>query len=121
MLGLKLRPEFEASSISGTVVSLDSNYDESFVNLDTKKALDLTYPSIDLIQSLEACFGDNNNRYLVIMGSRGQGKSHIMGVIHHAFKDPKGFMSWINNWKENLDYNIKVNEPSSTFSRSNIW
>lgn len=52
MLGLKLRPEFAASTISGTVVSLDSKYSESFVNLPTAKALDVTYPSVDLIQAI---------------------------------------------------------------------
>lgn len=115
MLGLKLRPEFAASTISGTVVSLDSKYSESFVNLPTAKALDVTYPSVDLIQAIEACFGANNNRYLVIMGERGQGKSHIMGVIHHAFKDPKMFMSWIDGWKSKLSYQIKINQPPSNF------
>ncbi len=115
MLGLKLRPEFAATTISGTVVSLDSKYSESFVNLPTQKALDVTYPSVDLIQALEACFGDNNNRYLVIMGERGQGKSHIMGVIHHAFKDPEIFMSWIDSWSGKLTNNIKITTPPSNF------
>ena len=115
MLGLKLRPEFAQATITGTAVSLDAKYAESFVNLPTSKALDVTYPSVDLIQSLEACFGSDNRRYLVIMGDRGQGKSHIMGVIHHAFKDPKTFMSWIEVWKGRLSFNFKINEPSSNF------
>lgn len=115
MLGLKLRPEFAQTTITGTAVSLDSKYAESFVNLPTPKALDVTYPSVDLIQSLEACFGNDNRRYLVIMGERGQGKSHIMGVIHHAFKDPKVFMSWLDAWKGRLAFNFKINEPSSNF------
>jgi hypothetical protein len=108
MLGLKLRPEFAATTISGTAVSLDSKYAESFVNLPTLKALEVTYPSVDLIQALEACFGSDNQRYLVIMGERGQGKSHIMGVIHHAFKDPKTFMGWLDAWKGRLSFNFKV-------------
>ncbi|MBC7429623.1 MAG: hypothetical protein H7336_13480 [Bacteriovorax sp.] len=115
MLGLKLRPEFAQATISGTTVSLDSKYPESFVNLPTNKALDVTYPSVDLIQALEACFGSDNRRYLVIMGERGQGKSHIMGVIHHAFKDPKTFMAWLDVWKDRLSFKFKINEPSSNF------
>ncbi len=115
MLGLQLRPEFASTTISGTAVSLDSKYSESFVNLPTIKALDVTYPSIDLIQALEACFGLDNTRYLVIMGERGQGKSHIMGVIHHAFKDPKTFMAWLDAWKGRIPFSFKINEPSSNF------
>src|SRR5690606_34716502 len=69
----------------------------------------------DLIQAIQACFGENNNRYLVIMGERGQGKSHIMGVIHHAFKDPKMFMSWIEGWRSKLSYPVKINQPPSNF------
>jgi hypothetical protein len=115
MLGLQLRPEFAANTISGTAVSLDSKYAESFVNLPTSKALDVTYPSVDLIHALEACFGTENRRYLVIMGERGQGKSHIMGVIHHAFKDPKTFMGWLDTWKSRLSFDFKISEPSSNF------
>ncbi len=115
MLGLKLRSEFANQRISGTVVSLNPTRPESFVNLPTEKALEVTYPSIDLIQALESCFGQDNHRYLVIMGERGQGKSHIMGVIHHAFKDPKRFMSWINNWKGKLPHSITISEPQSNF------
>ena len=102
MLGLKLRPEFTGKSITGTAVSLDSTYKNSFVNQPTAQALEITYPSVDLLQALEACFGPDNNKYLVIMGERGQGKSHIMGVIHHAFKDPKTFSKWLESWKSKL-------------------
>lgn len=115
MLGLKLRPEFTGKSITGTAVSLDSTYKGSFVNQPTSQALEITYPSIDLLQALEACFGPDNNRYLVIMGERGQGKSHIMGVIHHAFKDPKTFSNWLEQWKPKLAYQPKIEVPSSDF------
>lgn len=115
MLGLKLRPEFTGKSITGTAVSLDSTYKNSFVNQPTSQALEITYPSVDLLQALEACFGPENNRYLVIMGERGQGKSHIMGVIHHAFKDPKTFSKWLESWKPKLSYQPKIELPSTEF------
>lgn len=74
MLGLKLRSEFIAPTISGTIVSLNSKCPESFVNLPTTKALDVTYPSIHVVQALEACFGASNRSCLVMMAERGQGK-----------------------------------------------
>ncbi|MEI8347399.1 MAG: hypothetical protein WCG27_08025 [Pseudomonadota bacterium] len=83
MLGLKLRSEFSSPQISGTVVSLNSKHPESFVNLPTEKALEVTYPSVDLIQALEACFGTDNRRYLVIMGERGQGPLISHCYIYH--------------------------------------
>lgn len=115
MLGLKLRAEFAGKNVTGTAVSLDATYQGSFVNQPTKQALEITYPSIDLLQALEACFGPDNNRYLVIMGERGQGKSHIMGVIHHAFKEPKTFTNWLEQWKPKLAYQPKIQLPSSEF------
>jgi len=115
MLGLKLRPEFAGTTITGTVVSLNAGVPDSFPNLPTTKALEITYPTVDLLQALEACFSNDSSRYLVIMGERGQGKSHIMGVIHHAFKDPKIFMSWLAQWKSKLSYGPKVVTPPSNF------
>lgn len=115
MLGLNLRPEFAGKNITGTTVSLDATYEGSFVNHPTAKALEITYPSIDLLQALEACFGPDNSRYLVIMGERGQGKSHIMGVIHHAFKDPKTFINWIEQWKTKISYQPKIQAPTTEF------
>ena len=115
MLGLKLRPEFAGTTITGTVVSLNAGVPDSFPNLATTKALEITYPTVDLLQALEACFSKDASRYLVIMGERGQGKSHIMGVIHHAFKDPNIFMSWLAQWKSKLSYDPKVSLPPSNF------
>ena len=115
MLGLKLRPEFATKNVTGTAVSLDATYKDSFVNQPTTRALEITYPSIDLLQALEACFDPDSNRYLVIMGERGQGKSHIMGVIHHAYKDPKTFSTWLDQWRPKLAYQPKIKTPSSEF------
>ncbi len=115
MLGLKLRPEFAGSTITGTVVSLNKDVPDSFLNLPTLKALEITYPSIDLLQALEACFSQDSKRYLVIMGERGQGKSHIMGVIHHALKDPNAFMKWLELWKSKLSYHGNISVPPKNF------
>ena len=115
MLGLKLRPEFAGKNITGTAVSLDSSYKGSFINLPTSKALEITYPSVDLLEALEACFAPEGTRYVVIMGERGQGKSHIMGVLHHALHDPKTFSSWLDSWMPKLSYKPKVMAPDNKF------
>lgn len=115
MLGLKLRPEFAGKNITGTAVSLDSTYQGSFINQPTPRALEITYPSVDLLEALEACFGPEGRRYLVIMGERGQGKSHIMGVIHHAFKDPKALIGWLESWESKLSYKPKISVPNKSF------
>jgi hypothetical protein len=115
MLGLKLRPEFAGTTITGTVVSLNAGVPDSFPNLATAKALEITYPTVDLLQALEACFSQDSKRYLVIMGERGQGKSHIMGVIHHAFKEPVAFMAWLDRWKSKLSYDAKISQPPKNF------
>lgn len=108
MLGLNLRPEFAGPRMSGTVVSLNKDDSGSFVNLPTPKALEITYPTVDVLRALEACFNPEENRYLVIMGERGQGKSHILGVIHHAYHSPERFLSWLDEWKSRLSYKPKV-------------
>lgn len=111
MLGLKLRPEFAGERLSGTVVSLNHSSPGSFVNQETSRILDITYPTIDVLRSLEACFNPEEKRCLVIMGDRGQGKSHIMGLLHHAYRSPASVMRWLDQWGPRLSYSPKISSP----------
>ena len=111
MLGLTLREEFKGQRIRETVVSLDKKAKNSFLNRETNSVLEITYPTIDVLYSLEACFNPEEKRYLVILGDRGQGKSHILGVIHHAYKNPETLFSWLDNWQNKLSYKPKLAKP----------
>lgn len=115
MLGLKLRPEFATTRLQETVVSLNKNSPTSFVNQETTRILEITYPTIDVLRSLEACFNPEERRTLVIMGDRGQGKSHIMGLLHHAYQAPSAVTQWLEQWKDRLSYSPKIIEPKLSF------
>ena len=115
MLGLKLRPEFASARLQETVVSLNKGAPNSFVNQETSRILEITYPTIDVLRSLEACFNPEERRCLVIMGDRGQGKSHIMGLLHHAYRDPSAVTRWLDQWKERISYQPNLSAPLSQY------
>jgi hypothetical protein len=58
-------------------------------------------PSGDVLKSVEAV-GPDQGRPLVMIGERGQGKSHLMAVLDHAFNDPTATQSWLAEWGDRL-------------------
>ncbi len=83
MLGLKLRDEFLSSQMSGTQIDLSEVVGDAAID----SMLDMTYPTADVRKALRA-IATPEGRPVVIIGERGQGKSHILGILHHAFKNP---------------------------------
>lgn len=96
MLGLKLRQEFRDRRLKGTSIELA----EAIVR-PAKEFLEITYPSVDLLATLEAV-QPSEGRTTVLIGERGQGKSHIMAALSHALVDPVTTREWLQTWSSHL-------------------
>jgi transcriptional regulator with AAA-type ATPase domain len=81
MLELSLRDEFRSAHLRGTVVSLTDNNSTGATQVAAQDFLEITYPTLDVLKALEA-IGPGRGRPVVVMGERGQGKSHILAVMH---------------------------------------
>lgn len=92
MLGLNLRKEFQSRILKGTAIDFNKE-----LNKDAKEFLEMTYPSNDLIKTIESVTL-NKARPVVLMGERGQGKSHLLTALYHSFVDPHTTKNWLENW-----------------------
>lgn len=97
MLGLKLREEFTGRRLSGTMISFTNSRGTGALDRSAKEFLNITYPSVDLLKTVEA-IQPGQARPVVIIGARGQGKSHLMAAISHMLKDPQAGESWCKEW-----------------------
>lgn len=102
MLGLKLRPEFSGKRIKGTVVDFSNKDKTGALDRDSSDFLKITYPSLDILKALEYCQPENAHP-IVLQGARGQGKSHLMAVLFHAFKDQEATKRWLSYWADKMD------------------
>lgn len=92
MLGLSLRKEFQGKKLRGAAVDLIASS-----KLSAAAHLEITYPSADVLTAIEA-IGPAQGRPVVLIGERGQGKSHLMAVIHHALHEPATTRAWLQQW-----------------------
>ncbi|MCK5791909.1 MAG: DUF499 domain-containing protein [Ketobacter sp.] len=97
MLGLKLREEFTGRRLSGTMISFTNSRGTGALDRSAKEFLNITYPSVDLLKTVEA-IQPGQARPVVIIGARGQGKSHLMAAISHMLKDPSAGEAWCKEW-----------------------
>jgi len=97
MLGLTLRQEFKGKKMKGTAIELTET-----TQVPAEEFLRITYPTIDLLSALESLAPDNN-RPLVLIGERGQGKSHLMSVLYHAATSPGTVNNWLQEWAPRLN------------------
>ena len=102
MLQLTLRSEFRGRRLGGTAIELENTKNTGATQMAAADFLELTYPSADALQSLEAV-GPDRGRPLVLIGERGQGKSHLMALLHHAFTDADATRAWLEAWSERLE------------------
>jgi hypothetical protein len=102
MLELSLRDEFRSAHLRGTVVSLTDNNSTGATQVAAQDFLEITYPTLDVLKALEA-IGPGRGRPVVVMGERGQGKSHILAVMHHALRDPTAVEGWLEKWKGDVE------------------
>jgi hypothetical protein len=96
MLGLTLRKEFQGKKLKGTAIDLIKS-----AQAPAAEHLEITYPSIDVLTAIEA-IGPAQGRPVVLIGERGQGKSHLMAVVHHALREPGVTRGWLDGWATRL-------------------
>src|SRR5262249_47727754 len=101
MLGLALRQEFQGRRLKGTAIELANEAKTGATQQPATKVLEITYPSADLIKAI-AAIGPDQGRPLVLIGERGQGKSHLLGAIYHVLTDEKATRAWLGTWADRL-------------------
>jgi len=102
MLGLKLRAEFAGKRLSGTTIDFTNRRGTGALDRSAKEFLDITYPSIDLLKTVESV-QPGQARPVVIIGARGQGKSHLMAALSHMLTDPAAGEAWFKEWATTLN------------------
>lgn len=102
MLNLQLRDEFKGDRLKGTTIDFSSDKQTSALKRSAAEFLSITYPSIDLLRVLEATQPDRS-RPVVLLGARGQGKSHLMAAQWHAMNDPAEASNWLTEWATRLN------------------
>lgn len=106
MLELKLRKEFQGRRLKGTAIELTNKNKTGATQVPASDFLEITYPSGDVLKALEAC-EPKQSRPVILIGERGQGKSHLMAVMYHALTDSSSTTSWLQQWGERLG-NTKI-------------
>ena len=101
MLKLTLRKEFQGRRLKGTAIELANSSNTGATQVAASEFLEITYPSADALASIEAV-GPNHGRPLVLIGERGQGKSHLMAMLYHAFTDAGATQDWLKTWAGRL-------------------
>lgn len=102
MLNLRLRQEFKGDRLKGTTIDFSDDKPTSALKQSTTDFLSITYPSADLLRVFEAT-QPGKSRPVVLLGGRGQGKSHLMAALWHAMKDPAEATNWLADWAEKLN------------------
>lgn len=101
MLGLTLREEFRGRRKKGTAIELVNEANSGATQIAAADFLRITYPTTDVRIALEAV-GPGRDRPVVLLGDRGQGKSHLLAVLHHALTAPEATRAWLGEWSRQL-------------------
>ena len=101
MLQLKLRKEFRGRRLKGTAIELSNSSNTGATQIAAADFLEITYPSTDALAAIEAV-GAGQGRPLVLIGERGQGKSHLMAMLYHAFTAADAARDWLTTWADRL-------------------
>ncbi len=96
MLGLELRKEFRGRRLKGTQIELPKA-----IAMAASEFLRITYPTGDVLKAVEA-IGPQQGRPVVLIGERGQGKSHLMAALVHALNDANATQDWLSVWADRL-------------------
>lgn len=101
MLGLTLRKEFQDRRLRGTAIELTNDKKTGATQVDAASFLDITYPTSDVIAAIDA-IGPAHGQPVVLIGERGQGKSHLLATLFHGLTNPEVTASWLQNWSVRL-------------------
>lgn len=98
---LQLREEFRGRRLKGTTVDFKNQSGTGALDVSAGEFLKITYPSHDLLKTIEAT-QQGQSRPVVLLGSRGQGKSHLMAALYHLCQNPSAGALWLSEWAEHL-------------------
>lgn len=101
MLDLQLREEFRGRRLKGTTVDFKNQSGTGALDVTATDFLKITYPSHDLLKTIEAT-QPGQSRPVVLLGARGQGKSHLMAALYHLCQDPSAGSAWLSEWSGHL-------------------
>jgi hypothetical protein len=106
MLNLRLRDEFLGPHMPSTAISLRRRDGSGAAQQGPDQILSITYPTADVQTALRALGTGRAQRPVVLMGERGRGKSHIMGVMHHAINSASEVEAWARDWGGKLSTDV---------------
>lgn len=101
MLELQLREEFRGKKLQGTTVDFKNQSGTGALDVSATDFLKITYPSYDLLKAIEAT-QHGQSRPVVLLGGKGQGKSHLMATLYHLCSNAQVGTSWLKEWSEHL-------------------
>ncbi len=110
MLGLELRKEFKERRLKGTAIELTNNNKTGATQIPASDFLRITYPTADVLKTIEAV-GPDQGRLVTLIGERGLGKSHLMGMLYHTLTDNTATKQWLSEWANRLSNEKIVNLP----------
>src|SRR5271166_1633367 len=99
MLGLRLREEFRGKRLRGTTVDFTNDNKTGALDVSASDFLKITYPSNDLLKTIEST-GPWQSRPVVLLGSRGQGKSHLLAALYHLSTNADEGYLWLQECGE---------------------
>jgi len=121
MLGLQLREEFRGRRLKGTTVDFKNRSGTGALDVAAVDFLKITYPSHDLLKTIEAT-QQGESRPVVLLGSRGQGKSHLMAALYHLCQDVDAGKAWLKEWADHLKNpqiaNLKLRDDCHVIAES---
>jgi len=97
MLGLTLREEFRGRRLKGTAIELANENNTGATQIGADEFLGITYPTADVVSAMEA-IGPGHGQPVVLIGERGQGKSHLLAALYHGFNSPEVTTEWLKAW-----------------------
>lgn len=101
MLGLTLREEFQGRRLKGTAIELANENNTGATQVSAAEFLSITYPTADALAAMEA-IGPGHGQPVVLIGERGQGKSHLLAALYHGFTRPEVTSEWLTSWGTRL-------------------
>jgi Protein of unknown function (DUF499) len=101
MLDLRLREEFRGKRLRGTTVDFTNENKTGALDVSAAEFLKITYPSSDMLKTIEST-GPGQSRPVVLLGARGQGKSHLLAALYHLATNSAEGRPWLDEWGARL-------------------
>ncbi len=109
-LGLRLRREFQGGTIRNLACELSNTSATGASQLPAETFFEASYPTGTILQGLEA-LAAGHGRPIILTGRAGSGKSHALGVFHHALSEPETAQEWLETWSRRLGHALPARFP----------